>query len=340
MPFDNLCALSSVPLEDEKDDANAATTFECDYDKNPTSLYEAIEEQAWLPGYNFFQTGKWEKGIFFSSVEDPLPAARQARTWVTRFEPDGKVRWSQLPIHAALIFGAPYQFVAELVKLYPQGVRCTDDQHMLPLHLAMKFGAEDNVVVCLLESFPESIFTKDIRGRLPTEVECTVNNKQDRSKIMEQIIAVMAKTLTRRHGETMNKNMSELKEDLFLQNNLNKELEQEKKDMEVKWQKALAEIATLKSNVEALRKQTASKADQSTEQRQQPLAEKHQQSEVEKTTDGGASVTSSVGKSVGSSRSKASNLVVRIGGAKVTKKDFNKVPRRGFFKRFNAAAKE
>lgn len=214
-------------------------TYECDYDKNRTSLYEAIEEKAWIPVLYFFKTGKWERGLFFAEVEDPLPASRQVRTWITRFEPDGKVRWSQLPLHAAIIFNAPFQIVSELVKLYPQAARCTDDQHMLPLHLAIKYGSEDGVVLCLLDTFPESIFTKDIRGRLPTEVE---GPRSERSKIIEQTIKVMTKTLTKRHGTAMNENIADMKDDLALQKNLNADLEREKKELEEKFYKMQAEL--------------------------------------------------------------------------------------------------
>ena len=94
------------------------------YDKNPSSLYQAMESKAWVPTLEFFDTGKWQSSLLFSG-EDPLPPERQAGTWVTRFEADGLVRWSQLPLHAALIFGAPFKIIATLVTLYPQGTKNT-----------------------------------------------------------------------------------------------------------------------------------------------------------------------------------------------------------------------
>jgi hypothetical protein len=196
------------------DDSTA--TFECDYDKNPSSLYQAMESKAWVPTLEFFDTGKWQSSLLFSG-EDPLSPEHQARTWVTRFEADGKVRWSQLPLHAALIFGAPFKIIATLVTLYPQGVRCTDDQHMLPLHLTMKFGAEDTVVRLLIEHFPESLFTKDIRGRLPTQMD---GPRKDRTRIMDEIVNVTTKTLQKKHGLVLQDELAELKDDLVLQNKL------------------------------------------------------------------------------------------------------------------------
>jgi hypothetical protein len=289
MPFDSIC-MSQHQLPTEKHSTsttNAADgsssdkedVWECDYDTQVTSLYEAIEDRAWVAGLHFFKTGAWERGIFFASVTDPIPPSRQARTWVTRFETEttasssnknsgncndidnsipqnnitnnGKVRWSQLPIHAAIIFGAPLQFIQELLKLFPQAVKCTDDQHMLPLHLAFKFGSADSIVACLLQDFPEAIFTKDIRGRLPTEVEA--GPRKERSLMVEHVMTVMIKTLAKRHGDTIDKTMAEVEDDLALQGQINAELEQEKCDVEIKYQKALGEIKLLQAKVEQVR---------------------------------------------------------------------------------------
>lgn len=223
-----------------KTETHETETHECNYDKNPTSLYQALEEKAWLPVLSFIETGSWETGRFFcGSVQDPLSPERQVKTWVTRFNSDGTVRWSQLPLHAAIIFGAPYKVIRELVCLFSQGVRSTDDQHMLPLHLAIKFGAEDSVITCLLQEFPEALFTKDIKGRLPTEVE---GPRDDRSQVMEQVIAVMTRTLTKRHGVVMKDNMTELKDDLVLRTNLYAELEREKKELEQKYKRVQEEL--------------------------------------------------------------------------------------------------
>ena len=212
------------------DDSTA--TFECDYDAGPTGLYQAIENKAWVPILEFFDTGKW-LGLFSSGV-DPLPPERQARTWVTRFEPDGKVRWSQLPIHASLIFGAPFRVVANLVALYPQGVRCVDDQHMLPLHLAVKFGAEDNVLRLLIERFPEAICTSDTMGRLPSQVE---GPRMDRTKIMNEVINVTTKRLEKKQRE--------LQEDLTFQQKLNEDLESRHRELENRMKRLQTELVIL-----------------------------------------------------------------------------------------------
>mmetsp|Transcript_42172 Transcript_42172/g.48704 ORF Transcript_42172/g.48704 Transcript_42172/m.48704 type:complete len:354 (-) Transcript_42172:23-1084(-) len=146
--------------------------LECDYDKNATKLYEAIEMKDWISVYEFLETGRWSS-MMILSYSDNLSPEKQTRTWITRFEPDGTVRWSQLPLHAAIIFGAPKRVMNALIQLYPLSIRCTDDRNMLPLHLAFRVGAEDNIVNLVLGSFPEGLFTKNDRGKYPYEVEAS-----------------------------------------------------------------------------------------------------------------------------------------------------------------------
>jgi len=240
--FDCVCVNEQESFIEEDDTA----TFECDYDKNPTSLYQGIENHAWIPVLEFFETGRWSNGgLFFPKVE-VVSAERQSRTWVTRFEDDGQVRWSQLPLHASLIFGAPFKIVAKLVDLYPQGVRCTDDQHRLPLHLAMKYNADDAIIDLLISSFPESLFTKDIRGSLPTELEC---EKKARSTIINKTIMITTKTVKKKYGIAVQGEMADLKDDLVLQSKLNQEMESQKRLAEKKYDQAQLELGDLRTKV-------------------------------------------------------------------------------------------
>jgi len=160
---------------------------ECDYDTNLTPLYEAIEERAWIAVNQFLHTGYWPESFF----PDPMSPEDQARTWVTRYEqrPDGtkKVRWSQLPIHAAVIFGAPSVVIQQLVEAFPQSVRCTDDHRMLPLHLAFRHGSDDSVLALFLEEFPEAVNVRGYKGRLP--VECAQKGPNpERGAIIQTIL--------------------------------------------------------------------------------------------------------------------------------------------------------
>lgn len=151
--------------------------IECDYEKDCTPLYRAIEnaivqeEEDYEHIGIFLETGVWPHDAA-GEVHGP-PADVQARTWVTRFsQSEKKVEWSQLPLHLAIVGGAPSNIIGGLVKLYPQGLRCTDDQQMLPLHLALRHGAEDEIVAYLLMQFPDGVNAKGKNGR--SAVDCAL----------------------------------------------------------------------------------------------------------------------------------------------------------------------
>jgi hypothetical protein len=226
--------------------------FECDYDNNPTGLYQAMENEAWLPALDFLETGKWQDALLGTKIfssDDPLTPRIQARTWVTRYDDDGTVRWSQLPLHAAIIFKAPVKIIVMLVKLHPQGVRCTDDQHMLPLHLAIKYGAEDIVLRLLVDNFPEAISTKDSKGRLPIQIE---GPRQDRTKAMEGIIAYTTKTVRRQHEASFERELRESKEKLILKDKLIEELGMHNHELERVFKKLQNENVMLKGAIETM----------------------------------------------------------------------------------------
>lgn len=148
---------------------NLDGALECDYETDCSPLYKNIEEENWPAIAKFLETGYWP-GSFFA---DAIPPSDQVRTWVTRFDVRTKeIRWSQLPLHLAIVVNAPYEVIGTLIELFPQAVRCTDDQHMLPLHLAMRHGSSDNVVDLLLAAFPEGVNAKGKNDRTP--IDCAI----------------------------------------------------------------------------------------------------------------------------------------------------------------------
>jgi hypothetical protein len=126
------------------------TTFECDYDTNPTELYLAVQRKDWE-----------------AAVERAAAFPQEASTWVSRKEADGKLRWRLLPLHAAIIFRAPERAISALLSAFPQGAACKDDQGMLSLHLAFRNGCDEDVVDLLLMAYPQSIDVQDRKGRTP-----------------------------------------------------------------------------------------------------------------------------------------------------------------------------
>lgn len=179
------------PIKDRADEDTTSKSmveeaFECDYEKSCTPLYSKIEaavsDADWHPIVKFLDTGYWPGSLFV----DTLPPAEQVRTWVTRFDPDDPtmVKWSQLPLHLAIVCNAPFKVIGRIVELYPQAVRCTDDQHMLPLHLALRHNASDEIVAYFLMQFPEAVNAKGKDNRTP--IDCAMRAKDKlRGKILQ-----------------------------------------------------------------------------------------------------------------------------------------------------------
>jgi hypothetical protein len=164
---------------------------ECDYEQNCTKLYAEIEAMNFTVALVFLNTGLWPGDYF----KDKLLPKDHLKTWVTkhvatRLEGAGserKVAWSQLPIHLALIQGAPYELIAKMVDMYPSSTRSTDNQLMLPLHLAMRHGSSDRVLECLIRAFPDAVYTTGKNDQTPIEIAKRGPNKV-RATILEAFI--------------------------------------------------------------------------------------------------------------------------------------------------------
>jgi hypothetical protein len=198
--------------------------FECDYDKNPSKMYSSMEKQEWSEVLDFMIEGTWpSSGLSMLFPEmDPVSPRKQACMWVTRFEIDGRVQWSQIPLHAAMIYGAPYPVVNKLIELYPEGIRCTDDRGMLPLHLAIQHSSNANVLRLLLEKFPEGMFAKDNEDRGPFQVK-----KDERTKILTIVTKYTTQRIQTEYTQIKDKQLQEVYNNLLIQKDLNDGLEAE-----------------------------------------------------------------------------------------------------------------
>jgi len=122
------------------------------YDDGASPLYHLIEQKEW-------------KNAILRATKTPLEAA----LWVYRTEKRNKqkLRWKQLPLHAAIVFGGNEVVVHALLRSYPEGVECPDDQGMIPLHLAFRHDAPEAVIDLLLQSYPKGASQRDRKGRIP-----------------------------------------------------------------------------------------------------------------------------------------------------------------------------
>ena len=109
-------------------------------------------------------TDKWEVVIQICQTK---PSS--AQSWTVRqglFE--GIKDSNVLPIHEALVAGAPYNVIEALLSAYPDSVFCMESSYKrLPLHCACRKNANPEVVELLLNRYPDAALTADNLGRLP-----------------------------------------------------------------------------------------------------------------------------------------------------------------------------
>eukprot|EP00571_Detonula_confervacea_P009664 CAMPEP_0172320270 /NCGR_PEP_ID=MMETSP1058-20130122/40152_1 /TAXON_ID=83371 /ORGANISM="Detonula confervacea, Strain CCMP 353" /LENGTH=619 /DNA_ID=CAMNT_0013035499 /DNA_START=39 /DNA_END=1898 /DNA_ORIENTATION=+ len=177
---------------------------DCNYDINPTLMFLVLESHNWKEAIALLdgkglenKNDAWNLGSLFGgkrkdqgnangNPKDQLAKKQQkelqvqARTWITRRERNGVLRWRMLPLHAALAFNAPFDVVLRLYHLYPGAVRCRNDQGMLPLHHVFKYGNEDKILELLLDVFPEALTVVDDKKRLP--LGCTPKDGSDNER--------------------------------------------------------------------------------------------------------------------------------------------------------------
>jgi len=136
----------------------SASTLEVDYDRNITDLYESITNCDWD-----------------SAVDAAQRNPEEAMTWVVRHYEESEsedadkreIMWRFLPIHSASARQPPREVVSALLKAYPDGAKCVDDQGMYALHYACGNQAHRDVIRMLLVAYPEAASMQDPNGMLP-----------------------------------------------------------------------------------------------------------------------------------------------------------------------------
>lgn len=238
-------------------DGSTPIALECDYEVNCTPLYKALEvaedEIDYATILGFIETGNWTDDFGEEMIEGGPTAAEQVKTWVTLFHgaDKGKIKWSRLPLHVAIMTGAPSQIIASLVKAYPEALRCRDNKLMLPLHLALQYEASDDVVVFLLMQFPDAVNMLAKNNLTPINCALKANDKvrgilldifteQSVTKVKNDI--AREKLLLQSELVAVKAQSSSTEKDL--ENTLNKLRASEKRALELD-----AEISELRSNI-------------------------------------------------------------------------------------------
>ena len=166
-----------------------------------TPLFRAIEVQDWEGVLLFLNTAKWSNSMWNSSVDhlkSPAPHI-QCKTWVASYK-KGKEEWCQLPIHAAISYGAPSVVIQKLVEMYPASIQARDGEGMLPIHLAFGFGSSDTILGFLLRSWPASVNETGPNGRLPHEC-CDLGPNKQRGEVFRIVANQTGVAVQQSHDE-------------------------------------------------------------------------------------------------------------------------------------------
>jgi hypothetical protein len=176
---DNLCQqakeLDNIHAPDD-DEEN-----ERDYDHNPTRLFMFIQQRAWSSALVQMQHHPNEATVWvFRKANDELTQnvltlANQDNALVIHNESETvKYRWRLLPLHAAIVLGAPSEFIQDIIRVYPNAAKHTDERGSLPVHLAASRLDVDpdgeKIVLQLFGVYPDSIDVQDRKGRTPVEL--------------------------------------------------------------------------------------------------------------------------------------------------------------------------
>lgn len=133
---------------------------EVDYDKNPTDLFQALEARQFSYADEMY---KQVNGQF----------TKQCKTWVVargqKKKDSAQLRFRALPLHAALVFGAPDDMVKKILNAYPSATRGRDVKGRLPTHLAMEHNASEEVMSAIIEAFPKGFFATDKKDMTPID---------------------------------------------------------------------------------------------------------------------------------------------------------------------------
>ena len=83
------------------------------YNKDVTQFYRYIESKKWNDAIKLLEVHPYEASI-----------------WVFRYEITGELRWRLTPLHAAIIYSAPFKVIAAVLKVNSELAQKKDDQGM------------------------------------------------------------------------------------------------------------------------------------------------------------------------------------------------------------------
>ena len=121
------------------------------------------------------------------------------KAWATnRKEVNDELVLDALPLHAAIVLGAPSDLIVALLNAYPSGAGEIDANRSFPIHLAASclasIGRGDRVVDHLLKAFRSGKQANDSKGRTPSDIISIMSTSREHEKDHASIEAKLATT--------------------------------------------------------------------------------------------------------------------------------------------------
>jgi len=147
---------------------DGSKALEVDYDHR-TILFRLVTKKDW--------SGATQRSRSFPE---------EAATFIVTKGFNGTLRF--LPLHKACVLLPPTDFISALIRAYPDGTKCTDQDGWLPLHCACFYGAEIGVICALVEAYPKAAQVKDDDGgRLPLHYACL---KGSSTEVVRKLLSI------------------------------------------------------------------------------------------------------------------------------------------------------
>ena len=184
----------------EKFDPEAS---ECDYDKNPTDLFQALEARQFDYAEQMF---KQSNKVF----------VKDCKTWVVARgkNNDKLLRFRALPLHAAIVFGAKDDMVKHILKAYPKAACGRDVKGRLPIHLAYENDSSDDIISLIVEAFPKGFLAKDKKDMTPLDHIKDTSDRKSLKKLFPLVLAAKVEEENEKWQGVIAKKLEEQKAEL------------------------------------------------------------------------------------------------------------------------------
>ena len=127
-----------------------------------------------------------------------LQFTKECKTWVVaRGQQQDQLRFQALPLHAALVFGAPDELVIKILNAYPLATHGRDVKRHLPTHLAMEHNASEEVVALIIDTFPKCMLAIDKKNMAPLDY---INANMKRVHMKNYLPLMIAATKEEAHA--------------------------------------------------------------------------------------------------------------------------------------------